>query len=64
MKGLTQSCLQERNNPKHQYMLGAGQLESSFAKSDLGVLVDTKLNKILMVSWRALEGVLPTGQWR
>ncbi|GAB0208210.1 F-BAR domain only protein 2-like [Grus japonensis] len=33
-----------RNNPRHQYMLGATQLESSFAEKALGVLVDTKLN--------------------
>ncbi|PKU43794.1 hypothetical protein llap_5894 [Limosa lapponica baueri] len=33
-----------RNNPRHQYMLGATHLESSFAEYALGVLVDTKLN--------------------
>ncbi|KAK4826588.1 hypothetical protein QYF61_010350 [Mycteria americana] len=32
------------NNPRHQYMLGATQLESSFAEKALGVLVGTKLN--------------------
>ncbi|KAK4811082.1 hypothetical protein QYF61_016368 [Mycteria americana] len=33
-----------RNNPMHQYMLGAAWLESSFAEKDLGVLVGTRLN--------------------
>jgi len=33
-----------RNNSKHQYMLGATQLESSLARKDLEVLVDTMLN--------------------
>ncbi|KAK4824376.1 hypothetical protein QYF61_014036 [Mycteria americana] len=33
-----------RNNPMHQYMLGATQLESSLAEKNLGVLVDTRLN--------------------
>ncbi|KAK4810852.1 hypothetical protein QYF61_008824 [Mycteria americana] len=37
-----------RNNPMHQYMMGADWLESSFAEKDRGgggsVLVDTKLN--------------------
>ncbi|KAK4825638.1 hypothetical protein QYF61_001423 [Mycteria americana] len=31
-----------RNKPRHQYMLGADQLESSLAEKDLRVLVDTK----------------------
>ncbi|KAK4828590.1 hypothetical protein QYF61_000042 [Mycteria americana] len=34
-----------RNNPVHQYMLGATQLESSLAEKDLEILVDTKLNR-------------------
>ncbi|GAB0204065.1 mitochondrial enolase superfamily member 1 [Grus japonensis] len=33
-----------RNNPRHQYTLGATQLESSLAEKDLGFLVDTRLN--------------------
>ena len=33
-----------RNNPRHQYRLGAAQLESSLAEKHLGTPVDTKLN--------------------
>ena len=33
-----------RNNPRHQYMLGANQLERSLAEKNVEVLVDTKLS--------------------
>ena len=33
-----------RNNSMHLEMLGAAQLESSFAEKDLRVLVDNKMN--------------------
>ncbi|PKU46772.1 hypothetical protein llap_2931 [Limosa lapponica baueri] len=32
-----------RNNPKHQYRLGAGLLESTSEEKDLGVLVDNRM---------------------
>ncbi|PKU39892.1 hypothetical protein llap_9799 [Limosa lapponica baueri] len=34
----------ERNNPKHQYRLGADMLESSSEEKDLGVLVDNRMS--------------------
>jgi len=36
---------QGRNNPRHQYMLDADQLESSSAERYLQDLVETKLNR-------------------
>lgn len=35
----------QKNNPRHQYMLGATQPERSFAEKALGVLVNTLLHK-------------------
>lgn len=37
-----------KNNPKHQYMLGTDQVESSSGEKDLGVLED---DKFTMSSW-------------
>jgi len=34
-----------KNKSTHQYVVGAAQLESSFAEKDLGVLMDNKLNR-------------------
>jgi len=31
------------NNSRHQYVLGANWLESSFAEKDLGILVNNQL---------------------
>lgn len=42
-KGKCKVLHQGRNNPRHQNMLGAVQMESSLAEMDLGVLVDTRL---------------------
>ena len=39
-KGRCQVLHLGRNNPLHQYMLGAHQLASSFTKKNFGVLVD------------------------
>lgn len=33
-----------RNNPRHQHVLGATQLQCSLAEKDVGVLVNTRLN--------------------
>ncbi|KAK4822918.1 hypothetical protein QYF61_023418 [Mycteria americana] len=57
----------ERNNPRHQYMLGATQLGSSFAEKDLGFPVDRQLTmsqqcalETKIESWAALNLVFHT----
>jgi len=60
-----------RNNPMHQYRLGAHLLGSSSVERDLGVLVDDRLASSVswlprrpMGSWDALRGVWPAGRGR
>ncbi|GAB0185994.1 mitochondrial enolase superfamily member 1 [Grus japonensis] len=62
-----------RNNPKHQYRLGADLLGSSAAEKDLGVLVDNKFSmsqqcalvaKKANGTWGALRRVWPAGRGR
>ncbi|XP_062433654.1 kinetochore scaffold 1 [Rhea pennata] len=42
-KGKRKVLLSERNNPMHQYRLGANQLESSSTEKHMGILVDNKV---------------------
>lgn len=59
-----------RNYPKHQYMLDAEQLESTFVEKNLGVLVDIRLNvsqgRVIVInvanSWATLGSILPANQ--
>ncbi|GAB0205891.1 mitochondrial enolase superfamily member 1 [Grus japonensis] len=62
-----------RNNPKHQYRLGADLLGSSSVEKDLGVLVDKKFStsqqcalvaKKANGTWGALRRAWPAGQGR
>ena len=59
-----------RNNPMHQYRLGADLLESSSAERDVGDLVDPWASSVPwlprrpMAFWGALGGVWPAGRGR
>ncbi|GAB0204863.1 mitochondrial enolase superfamily member 1 [Grus japonensis] len=44
IKGKCRHLLLGKNNPKHQYRLGADLLGSSSAEKDLGVLVDNRFS--------------------
>ncbi|GAB0209022.1 mitochondrial enolase superfamily member 1 [Grus japonensis] len=59
-KGKCQVLHLGRNNPRHQYMLGATQLESSFAEKDLEFVVETKLNmsQQCALTAKAANGIL------
>jgi len=47
-----------RNNPKHQYMLRANRLETSFEKKDLGVLLESKLTTSQQCTLAAKKAIL------
>lgn len=62
-----------RNDPMHQYVLGADQMESILSEKDLEVLLNTSLDmsqKTALVirrqttSWTASGRTSPAGQWR
>jgi len=60
-KGKCKVLQLQRNNPRHQYVLGPTQMESRFAEKNLGVFADTRLIMSQQCALVVLGEMLPAG---